>query len=226
MGGNGRVESGRWSMTFPFTDRRWGAVVGVISAAVLVAGSLPAAVATAERPSSGQPAASAEPLPPNALAALSWRNIGPLQGGRSIAVGGSVARPNEYYFGATGGGIWKTTDGGNTWNPVSDQFLSSSSVGSVAVCPANPDVVYAGTGEVDLRTNTVQGDGMYKTTDGGKTWTHIGLTDTQTISRIGIDPADCGRVYVAALGHPHGPNTERGVFRATDGGATWTQGLV
>ncbi|HKN56183.1 MAG TPA: hypothetical protein VJX66_27080, partial [Amycolatopsis sp.] len=199
-------------------------MLGLVSTAVLVAGSVPAAAAL-EPPPAADSSASAESLPPNVQSVLSWRNIGPLQGGRSIAVSGSVARPNEYYFGATGGGVWKTTDGGNTWNPVSDGFLSSSSVGAIAVCPANPDVVYAGTGEVDLRTNTVQGDGMYRTADGGKTWTHIGLTDTQTISRIGIDPADCGHVYVAALGHPHGPNAERGVFRTTNGGSTWTKVL-
>src|SRR2546421_8968557 len=192
------------------------------SAAVLAVGLLAAPSASAHTPST-RLAGSAGFIPPDLGSALSWRNIGPLQGGRSIAVSGSVARPNEYYFGATGGGVWKTTDGGNSWNPVSDEFLSSSSVGAIAVCPADPGLVYAGTGEVDLRTNTIQGDGMYKTTDGGRTWTHIGLADTQTVSRIGIDPADCGRVYVAAPGHPYGPNTERGIFRTTDGGTTWTR---
>ena len=186
------------------------------SAAILVVGVLATANAAQASPSI---------TPAQLQGALSWTNIGPLIGGRSIAASGSAARPNEYYFGATGGGVWKTTDGGNNWNPVSDPSLTSSSVGAIAVCPANPDVVYAGTGEVDLRTNTVEGDGMYKTTDGGETWTHIGLVNSQVISRIGVDPGDCNHVYVAALGHPFGPNAERGVFRTSDGGNTWTKAL-
>src|SRR5919202_4523987 len=116
---------------------------------------------------------------PSLFNSLQWRNIGPNSGGRSLAVAGSVARPDEYYFGATGGGLWKTTDGGTTWAPVTDQQISSSSVGAVAVCPANPDVVYIGMGEVDLRGDVIPGDGVYKTVDGGRTWRHLGLTDTQ-----------------------------------------------
>lgn len=206
-------------MTIAQYKHRPAKALATVSAAILAAGAIAAGTgpAAARSPSSVTPA--------QLQGALSWSNIGPLIGGRSLAVSGSAARPNEYYFGATGGGVWKTTDGGNSWNPVSDPFLSSSSVGAIAVCPADPDVVYAGTGEVDLRTNTIQGDGVYKTVDGGKTWTHIGLADSQTISRIGVDPSDCNHVYVAALGHPYGPNTERGVFRTTDGGATWTKVL-
>jgi photosystem II stability/assembly factor-like uncharacterized protein len=156
---------------------------------------------------------------------LSWRNVGPIRGGRSIAVGGSQARPNEYYFGATGGGLWKTTDGGTSWDPVTDGQVTSSSVGAIEVCPADPDIVYIGMGEVELRGNIIPGDGVYKTTDGGKTWQHLGLADTQTISRIRTDPGDCDRVYVAALGHPFGANTERGIFRSTNGGANWAKVL-
>src|SRR5205085_12036972 len=104
--------------------------------------------------------------------ALRWRSIGPPRGGRSIAVAGSVARPYEYYMGATGGGLWKTTDGGGTWRPMTDGQIHSSSVGAVAIAPSSPDVVYAGTGEPDIRGNIIQGDGAYKTTDGGKTWMH------------------------------------------------------
>ncbi|HEX6939851.1 MAG TPA: hypothetical protein VF158_10605 [Longimicrobiales bacterium] len=155
------------------------------------------------------------------FAGLEWRNIGPNRGGRSIAVAGSAARPNEYYFGATGGGLWKTTDGGNTWRPVTDGQIGSSSVGAVAVCEANPDVVYIGMGEVQLRGNAMEGDGVYRSTDGGKTWTHVGLRDTRAVSRIRIHPTDCDHVYVAALGHLFGENPERGVFRTTDGGKTW-----
>lgn len=189
------------------------------SVAVLAAGGLAALSVPAN-------AAQATPVTPAQLqGALSWNNVGPLIGGRSLASSGSAARPNEFYFGATGGGVWKTTDSGVTWNPVSDGQLSASSVGAIAVCPANPDVVYAGTGEADLRTDTIQGDGMYKTVDGGKTWTHIGLTDSQIIAEIAIDPNDCNHAYAAALGHPFGPNEQRGVFSTTDGGASWTRSL-
>ncbi len=153
--------------------------------------------------------------------ALQWRSIGPPRGGRSITSAGSSSRPNEYYFGATGGGLWKTTDGGTTWRAVTDGQLHSSSVGAVAVSESNPDVVYIGMGETELRGNIMQGDGVYKSTDAGKTWKSMGLADTQAISRIRIHPTDHNIVYVSALGHPYGKNPERGVFRSKDGGATW-----
>jgi photosystem II stability/assembly factor-like uncharacterized protein len=137
------------------------------------------------------------------FSALKWRNIGPERGGRSQTIAGSIARPNEYYFGATGGGLWKTTDAGITWKPVTDGQLHSSSVGAVAVSESNPDIVYIGMGETELRASILQGDGMYKSVDGGKTWRHIGLENTQAISRIRIDPKDPNLVYVAALGHPY-----------------------
>ncbi len=150
-----------------------------------------------------------------------WRNIGPDRGGRSLTVAGSSARPNEYYFGAVGGGLWKTVDGGTTWNPVTDGKIHSSSVGAVAVAPSNPDIVYLGMGETELRGNVMQGDGMYKSTDAGKTWTHIGLDASQAISRIRVDATNPDLVYAAVLGHPYGPSPERGVFRSQDGGKTW-----
>jgi photosystem II stability/assembly factor-like uncharacterized protein len=153
--------------------------------------------------------------------ALKWRNIGPNRGGRSIACAGSSSRPLEYYFGAVGGGLWKTTDGGTTWKPVTDGQLNSSSVGAVAVSDSNPDVVYIGMGETELRGNIMQGDGAYKSTDAGKTWHRVGLENTQAIARIRVDPKNPDLVYVAALGHPYAPNTDRGVFRSTDGGKTW-----
>ncbi|HIF48748.1 MAG TPA: glycosyl hydrolase [Cytophagales bacterium] len=152
---------------------------------------------------------------------LEWRSIGPDRGGRSIAVSGSSSRINEYYFGAVGGGLWKTIDGGQTWKPVTDGQLKSSSVGAVAVSNSNPDVVYIGMGETELRGNIMQGDGVYKSIDAGKTWEHVGLEETQAISKIRVHPTNPDIVYVAALGHPYGENPERGVFKSTDGGKNW-----
>lgn len=152
---------------------------------------------------------------------LEWRNIGPNKGGRSIAVAGSSQRKNEYYFGATGGGLWKTTDGGTTWSPVTDGQISSSSIGAVAIDPTNPDIVYVGMGEGQLRANVMQGDGLYKSVDGGQTWQHMGLRDTKVIDTIRINPENPDIVYAAALGDPYTPNEERGVFRSPDGGKTW-----
>lgn len=156
---------------------------------------------------------------------LKWRNIGPNRGGRSLGAAGSPGRKNEYYFGATGGGLWKTVDGGNDWFPVTDGQLTSSSVGAVAVAETNPDIVYIGMGEVQLRGSITQGDGVYKTIDGGKTWRHMGLEETQAIARIRVHPTNPDIVYVAALGHPYGDNPERGVFKSTDGGNTWKKTL-
>ena len=165
------------------------------------------------------------PVDPSFYANYQWRNIGPDRGGRSLGAAGSPGRPNEYYFGATGGGLWKTTDAGNTWFPVTDGQITSSSIGAVAVAETNPDVVYIGGGETQLRGSITQGDGVYKTTDGGKTWRHLGLKETQAISRIRVHPTNPNIVYVAALGHPYGDNPERGVFRSTDGGNTWKKVL-
>jgi len=200
---------------------------GAALVAVLVSVSVPppAALAQARRAASGAAAAATVSYDPVLFDGLTWRNVGPNRGGRSIAVAGSAARPLEYYFGATGGGLWKTTDGGTTWRPVSDGAFRSSSVGAVAVCEANPDVVYVGMGEVQFRGNVMEGDGVYKSTDGGKTWTHMGLEDTRAIGRIRIHPTNCDLVYVAALGHLFGRNEERGVFKSTDGGKTWRKVL-
>ena len=152
---------------------------------------------------------------------LEWRNIGPDRGGRSLAVSGSSSRINEYYFGAVGGGLWKTTDGGVNWNPVTDGQIKSSSVGAVAVANSNPDIEYIGMGETELRGNIMQGDGVYKSIDAGVTWNHMGLEDSQAISKIRVHPENPNTVYVAALGHPYGENKERGVFKSIDGGETW-----
>jgi photosystem II stability/assembly factor-like uncharacterized protein len=184
---------------------------------VIAALALGPALVAAQPPTGGaRPGAQAGPF-----GVLRWRSLGPLRGGRSIAAEGTVARPNEYYFGATGGGLWKSTDGGTTWRPVTDGQINSSSVGAIGIAPSNPDVVYIGMGESDIRGNIAQGDGVYKTTDGGKTWKHLGLADTLAVSKIRVDPKNPDLVYVAALGHPAGPNDERGVFRSKDGGATW-----
>ena len=156
---------------------------------------------------------------------LNWTNAGIARGGRSTGVAGSDSRPNEYYFGATGGGLWKTTDGGTTWRPVTDGQITSSSVGAVAVCEANPDVVYIGTGETQLRGNVMQGDGVYRSTDAGRTWEHLGLVETQNISRIRIHPDDCDVAWVGAFGKHSVENPERGVYRTTDGGQTWNRTL-
>jgi photosystem II stability/assembly factor-like uncharacterized protein len=178
------------------------------------------AIAVAQRGSgAGQPA-SAGPF-----GALRWRSLGPARGGRSIAVAGSAARPNEYYMGATGGGLWKTTDAGVTWKPVTDGQMHYSSVGAVAVAPSNPDIVYIGTGEADIRGNIIQGGGAYKSSDAGKTWTHIGLADTQVIAKIRVHPNNPDLVYVAAFGHHAAPNPDRGVYRSKDGGKTWDKVL-
>jgi photosystem II stability/assembly factor-like uncharacterized protein len=200
-------------------SRRWLAVAAFLSLLVL------SALVGGSSPGWAQGRAEGAVLEKSAFASLEWRNIGPVRGGRSTAVAGSVARPDEYYFGAVGAGLWKTTDGGENWSPVTDGFLSSSSVGAVAVCETNPNVVYIGTGEVQWREWILPGDGVYKTTDGGETWEHIGLAETQTISRIRVHPTDCDRVYAAAMGRPFGPNPERGVFRSTDGGASWEKVL-
>lgn len=156
---------------------------------------------------------------------MKWRNIGPNRGGRSLGCTGSPGRPLEYYFGATGGGLWKTTDGGQEWTPMTDGQINTSSVGAVAVAETNPDVVYIGMGETQLRGSITQGDGVYKSDDGGKKWRHLGLKETQSISRIRVHPTNPDIVYVAALGHPYGDNEERGVFKSKDGGNTWKKVL-
>jgi photosystem II stability/assembly factor-like uncharacterized protein len=168
---------------------------------------------------------SAPAVDPALFAGLQWRSVGPARGGRAIAVAGSAARRDEYYFGATGGGLWKTTDGGVTWRAVSDGFFKTSSVGAVAVSESQPDVVYAGMGEVQLRGNVIQGDGVYKSSDAGKTWTRAGLEQTMVVSRIRVHPSNPDVVYAAALGNPYGPNPERGIFKSTDGAKSWTRVL-
>lgn len=169
--------------------------------------------------------APAQQFDPKLYDALEWQSVGPDRGGRSIAVAGSAARPLEYYFGATGGGLWKSTDAGQSWEPVTDGQINSASVGAVQVCEANPDIVWLGTGETQLRGNIMQGDGVYKSTDAGKTWRHMGLAASQNIARIRIHPTDCNTVWVAAFGVHSMSNAERGIYKTTNGGETWRKVL-
>ena len=162
---------------------------------------------------------------PQAYAKLRWRNIGPHRGGRVSAVAGDPSRPLVFYFGGCAGGVWKTEDAGITWQNVSDGFFKGSSVGDLAVSASDPNVVYAAMGEAHIRGNVVSGDGVYRSTDAGRTWTHLGLEDTRHIGRIRVHPANPDLVYVAALGHAFGPNPERGVYRSSNGGRTWEKVL-
>jgi photosystem II stability/assembly factor-like uncharacterized protein len=155
-----------------------------------------------------------------ALAALRWREIGPFRGGRSVAVAGSSKRPNEYYFGTTGGGVFKTTDGGITWAPVTDKYFGGT-IGAIGISESNPEIVYVGAGEYPIRGNVSHGDGVWRTADAGKTWVSLGLADTRQISRVRVHPTNPDIVYVGAQGHVFGPNAERGVYKTTDGGKSW-----
>src|SRR5690348_6302486 len=156
--------------------------------------------------------------------ALHWRMIGPFRAGRTLAVTGVPGQPTHFYIGSVDGGVWETHDTGRTWQPLFDD-QPVQSIGAIAVAPSNPNVIYVGTGESDMRSDITQGDGMYKSVDAGETWTRIGLADTQQIAMIRVDPHNPNRVFVAALGHPYGPYAQRGVFRSLDGGKTWKKVL-
>ena len=163
--------------------------------------------------------------PAGGFSALKLRQIGPFRGGRVDAVSGVPGEPLVYYFGGTGGGVFKTTDGGHAWHPITDGQINFGSIGSIAVADSDHNVIYVGLGESAIRGNASHGDGVYKSMDAGKTWKHVGLEDTQQIGQIRIDPHDPDLVYVAALGHMAGPNADRGVFRSKDGGKTWQKVL-
>lgn len=155
------------------------------------------------------------------ISTLRWRNIGPFRGGRSVAVAGHPTDPFVFYFGSTGGGVWKTTNGGVTWQNLTDGSVNASSVGAIAVAQSDPNVLYVGMGEACIRGNVTFGDGVYKSIDGGQAWKHLGLDATRHIARVRIHPENPDVVYVAAFGHAFGPNPERGIYRSRDGGATW-----
>ena len=159
------------------------------------------------------------------LKGLQWRSIGPYRGGRATAVAGVTSQPGVFYFGATGGGVWKTTDGGINWDNVSDEYFKTGSVGAIGIAESDPYVVYVGMGESPIRGNFSHGDGVYKSTDAGKTWKHVGLEDTRQISRVRVHPKNPDIVFVGAQGHVFGPNDQRGVFRSTDGGKNWQKTL-
>jgi hypothetical protein len=169
--------------------------------------------------------ASAGQYPSDLLAGFHWRDVGPLRGGRTYGVAGHADQPDTFYFGSVGGGVWKTENSGHTWFPISDEGIPIGSIGAIAVAPSNPNIVYVGTGEPDIRSQHSYGIGMFKSSDAGKTWSQIGLEKTRQIGRVVVDPTNPNRVYVAALGHVYAPNIDRGLFRTTDGGATWKKVL-
>lgn len=155
---------------------------------------------------------------------MKWRMIGPFRAGRTVGAVGIPSQPNVFYIGVNNGGVWKTTDAGRTWKPIFDD-QPTGSIGDVAIAPSNPNVIYVGSGEGLQRPDLSTGDGMYKSTDGGKTWTHLGLREGQQIASIAVDPKDENRLFVAVLGHPYGPNEERGIYRSTNGGKTFERVL-
>jgi photosystem II stability/assembly factor-like uncharacterized protein len=168
--------------------------------------------------------ASAQQYDPALFSGMQWRLVGPFRGGRALTAAGVPGQPNVFYFGAVAGGVWKTTDAGRVWKPIFDS-APVASIGALAIAPSNPNIIYAGTGEADMRSDITYGNGVYKSTDAGATWTHIGIEDTRQIGRILVDPQNPELVYVAALGHSYGPNVERGVYRSTNGGETWQKVL-
>ncbi len=171
-----------------------------------------------------QPVSFAQQFSESLYSGLHWRMIGPFRGGRSNAVSGVPGQPNTFYFGSVGGGVWKSENSGRTWNPIFDS-QPVPSIGAIGIATSNPNVLYVGTGESDMRSQISFGNGIYKSTDAGKTWTHIGLDNTRQIGRILVDPRNPELVFVAALGHAYGANADRGVYRSSDGGATWQKVL-
>jgi photosystem II stability/assembly factor-like uncharacterized protein len=161
---------------------------------------------------------------PSLFQDLQWRSVGPFRGGRVLAVEGDPRDAKRFYFGAVNGGVWRTDDAGRTWQPIFDS-VNVGSIGAIAVAPSDPKTIYVGTGEADMRSDIAQGIGMFRSSDGGATWQAVGLSDTQQIGKILVDPRDPNKLLVAALGHPYGPNEERGVFRSIDGGRHWTKTL-
>src|SRR5271154_2354432 len=166
----------------------------------------------------------AQQYPAEILSGLHWRDVGPMRAGRTYGVSGNVAQPDTFYMGSVGGGLWKTENAGRTWLPIADDPITGipiGSIGAVAVAPSDPNIIYVGTGEPDIRSQHSYGIGVFKSTDEGKTWSPSGLEKTEHIGRIVVDPTNPNRVFVAALGSAYAPNPDRGVFRSLDGGKTW-----
>ena len=205
------------------TPARWLGLSSIALVAVVLV-TLPPRSARAAPAPAASGAAAATPVDERLFSALRWRGIGPYRGGRALAAAGIPGNADTFYFGAVAGGVWKTTDGGATWQSLTDG-TPISSVGALAIAPSNHNVIYVGTGEAAPRGDMTYGDGVYKSTDGGKTWTHVGLTDSRQIGALIVDPENPDIVLVAAFGHAFGPNAERGVFRTTDGGVSWTKVL-
>jgi len=196
---------------------------------VVVIACLPLAVA-AQQPRSVNPSvamldSARYASTPRELRGLRWRLVGPFRGGRAVAVVGDQTDRGTFYFGSVNGGVWKTTNSGSSWSNITDGKSTISSVGAITIAPSDPNVIYVGGGEADLREDWTYGDGMYRSTDAGQTWTHLGLDDARHIARIVVDPRDPDRVFVAAMGHASGPSSMRGVYRSSDGGKTWQRVL-
>ena len=163
-------------------------------------------------------------IAPSRFAEMRWRSIGPYRGGRTVAAWGIPSQPNVFYIGVNNGGVWKTTDAGRVWTPIFDD-QPTGSIGAIGIAPSDPNIIYVGSGEGLQRPDLSTGDGIYKSVDAGKTWTHLGLRNAQQIPMIAVDPRNPNRLFVAALGHPYGPNEERGIFRSLDGGQTFEKVL-
>jgi len=192
----------------------WGATLALALAAFFL---LPGHGAARQSQQSG-------PRDPSLYSGMKWRMIGPFRAGRAVAVTGVPGQPNHFFFGSVGGGVWESTTSGENWTPIFDNE-SVQSIGAIGVAPSDPRVIYVGSGEADMRSQISYGNGMYKSSDGGKTWKNIGLRDTRQIGRVLVDPNNPDIVFVAALGHAYGANPDRGVYRTTDGGATWQKVL-
>jgi photosystem II stability/assembly factor-like uncharacterized protein len=197
------------------SGRRVAALTALIIFVAMLSAAAPAQNAPPEKTSANQPQ-----FHPRLYQDLKWRCIGPFRGGRTVAATGVPGKPNLFYIGVNNGGVWKSTDTGRSWIPIFDG-QPTGSIGALAVAPSNPDVIYVGSGEGLRRPDLSTGDGIYRSADGGNNWIHLGLRDGQQITNILVDPHDPNRVFVAVLGHPYGPNPDRGVFRSTDGGENW-----
>ena len=208
----------------------------LLTATLILATVSLARIGEAQRPRAAAPTAAPAPAYDAALyssptatdkafKSLRWRLVGPYRGGRSNAVAGDLAKPFLFYMGSVNGGVWRTTNGGQSWENITDGKTDISSVGAIAVAPSDANVIYVGTGEKQMRENLTFGTGVYRSTDAGATWQHLGLTETHQISDVVVDPRNPDRAYVSALGHAFGPNAERGVFRTMDGGKSWTKVL-